>query len=53
MSGEIYAVTPEGEEIECKVDGDGSVWIKVLDKFDKKPKQVKIELRRNNGRRSK
>lgn len=52
MSGEIYAVTPDGEEIESMVDTDGSVWIKVMDKFDKKPKELKIEIRRNNGKRS-
>jgi len=46
MSGEIYAVTPDGEEVPFMIDADGSVWIKVLGKYDKKPKQMKIQIKR-------
>ena len=47
MSGEIYAETPEGQEVPFMIDTDGSVWIKVMDKFDKKPKELKIHIKRN------
>ncbi len=46
MSGEIYAVTPDGEEVPFMIDTDGSVWIQVMTKFEKKPKNMKIEIRR-------
>ncbi len=47
MSGEIYAVTPDGEEVPVMIDADGSVWIKIMEKHDKKPKNVKIQVRKS------
>ena len=53
MSGEIYAVTPDGEEVPFMIDSDGSVWIMVMTKYDKTPKNTKIQIRRvKNGKRN-